>query len=78
VIFWFAILGGQTLVSWLSAGRVLLNPSDRGAAAVCLVVVRWHMSLHYLMLCYTCLHICCGLELALDSFGLRFFKEVEY
>ena len=29
------------------------------------------------MLCYTLLHIACGLELALDSFTLRFFNELD-
>lgn len=35
------------------------------------------MLFRYLLLCYSILHCCCGLELALDSFGVRFFREMD-
>ena len=37
----------------------------------------WFMLFRYLLLCYSILHCCCGLELALDSFGVRFFREMD-
>eukprot|EP00438_Fugacium_kawagutii_P004127 Skav211251 [mRNA] locus=scaffold3676:61595:63206:+ [translate_table: standard] len=37
----------------------------------------WSMLFRYLMLCYSILHCCSGLELALDSFGVRFFREMD-
>ena len=36
-----------------------------------------YMLFRYLLLCYSLLHCCCGLELALDSFGVRFFREMD-
>ena len=38
-------------------------------------VVYWSMIGRYLLLCYVILHCTSGMELALDSFGLRFFKD---
>ena len=38
-------------------------------------VVYWGMISRYLLLCYVILHCTSGMELALDSFGLRFFKD---
>jgi len=28
--------------------------------------------------CYSLVHLCCGLELAIDSFALRFFKDMDF
>lgn len=35
------------------------------------------MALRLVMVCFTQLHICCGLELAIDSFGLRVFRDMD-
>lgn len=37
----------------------------------------WLMIIRFLLLCYSFLHVSCGLELALDSFTLRFFNELD-
>lgn len=37
----------------------------------------WLMVVRYLMFCYSVLHVGCAFELALDSFTLRFFKEMD-
>ena len=37
----------------------------------------WFMIIRYLLLCYSVLHIACGFELALDSFTVRFFNELD-
>ena len=37
----------------------------------------WVMVIRYLMLCYNVLHVACGFQLALGSFTIRFFKELE-
>lgn len=35
------------------------------------------MEIQFTLVAYVLLHICCGLELAIDSFGFRFFKEMD-
>lgn len=35
------------------------------------------MILRLVMVCFCQLHICCGLELAIDSFGLRLFRDMD-
>eukprot|EP00438_Fugacium_kawagutii_P006158 Skav204512 [mRNA] locus=scaffold4122:47666:48433:- [translate_table: standard] len=37
----------------------------------------WLMFFRYLMLCYSILHVSSGFELALDSFALTFFKDMD-
>lgn len=44
---------------------------------LCYSIAFSFMLFRYLLLCYSILHCCCGLELALDSFGVRFFREMD-
>jgi len=73
VIFFLGMLAFKALVNFLSAGTI--HRPGEGTTGVSTVF--WHLSVHYVVLCYTALHVCCGLELAVDSFGLRFFKEMD-
>lgn len=73
--FWFTMLALKALANFVGTGSVLsamLDAPDIGVG-----VAFWIMSFYYALMCYTHLHICCGLELAVDGFGLRFFKEMD-
>ncbi|CAE7208702.1 unnamed protein product, partial [Symbiodinium sp. CCMP2456] len=73
--FWFTMLALKALANFVGTGSVLstmLDVQDIGVG-----VAFWIMSFYYALMCYTHLHICCGLELAVDGFGLRFFKEMD-
>jgi len=60
--------------------NLLLTGSVLGATSTVVEiwtgVVFWILAVYFVVLAYLHLHICCGLELAVDSFGLRFFKEM--
>lgn len=51
--------------------------ADYGFDVTVLAWSFWYMIIRYLLLCYSVLHIACGFELALDSFTLRFFNELD-
>ncbi|CAE7674118.1 unnamed protein product [Symbiodinium sp. CCMP2592] len=73
--FWLTMLALKALANFVGTGSVLstmLDAPDLGVGAAF-----WIMSFYYALMCYTHLHICCGLELAVDGFGLRFFKEMD-
>lgn len=56
------------------AGRLV---ADHGFDVAVFSWCAWLMIIRFLLLCYSFLHISCGLELALDSFTLRFFNELD-
>lgn len=56
------------------AGRLV---ADHGFDVAVFSWCSWLMIIRFLLLCYSFLHISCGLELALDSFTLRFFNELD-
>jgi len=73
--FWFTMLALKALANFVGTGSVL--QSMLAAPDVGVGLAFWIMSFYYVLMCYIHLHICCGLELAVDGFGLRFFKEMD-
>ncbi|CAE7946803.1 DNAH6 [Symbiodinium sp. KB8] len=79
--FWILLVLQLVTVSTRSVYIYVLNVDDDTTEApllIMMVTLFTAVSARNAGACYSLVHLCCGLELAIDSFALRFFKDMDF
>ncbi|CAE7647778.1 DNAH6 [Symbiodinium sp. CCMP2592] len=79
--FWILLVVLLVTVATRSVYIYVLNVDDDTTEAplpIMMAMLFTAVIAHNAGACYSLVHLCCGLELAIDSFALRFFKDMDF